>query len=430
MMRRAERPCPKAAAGRAKAAPSPQRSQTDFESACQPGLVLAIQRLAGNRATTQLIESGPPTSEQTGAFEALHAADPVVGVQRSCEHGRSHARVEPAGRAVEPVMLHRMVDEPGPSEGGPGAGEQAGLAAGSQVWPSGRTSEAIDQVEALLLRHGPGARAIVTTSAHRGDPMRQSLARNQNGQIIWTDRSDAEVTAPRDAAWGASLVIGADDTVVSSAGGATPRVPEAEEATRQAAQSNQQELDHEYGQLAGPKGGQAKPAELADGELRLNPMWYRLEDFPPKLLLERKKAIWLYSVGAGGEISVGVEKMEDVVEPQEWKKLFDGMRQKDPDLTELGHIQELLNDLGHPTIAAAFHPLGKTKLSPARVSGELRWEDENSRFVVSDKSGRYMSPKVREDVTQEQAERWLANVARRMSERLGVTVHPVVVKTG
>jgi hypothetical protein len=44
--------------------------------------------------------------------------------------------------------------------------------------------------------------------------------------------------------------------------------------------------------------------------------------------------------------------------------------------------------------------------------------------------GRYMSDKVRPGVEREQAERWLSNVARRMSRHFGTRVHPVIVKSG
>jgi hypothetical protein len=196
--------------------------------------------------------------------------------------------------------------------------------------------------------------------------------------------------------------------------------------------AERQRLNHEYGEMLGPKDGKAKDHELADdGSVRINPVWYRLEDFPRQLLTERKEALWHYSVGGKGEISIGTEEMKGVVEAGEWQRLLNAMREKDEykSLT-LDDLQLRLDGQGHPTIAAGFEPLGRAKVSPARVSGELQWNPQSERFEVSDKSGRYMSKKVRPGADGEQSLRWLTTVAQRMGQQWGVEIHPVVVKAG
>jgi Domain of unknown function (DUF4157) len=187
-------------------------------------------------------------------------------------------------------------------------------------------------------------------------------------------------------------------------------------------------LDRAYGELVGPKTGRPKLPELDDrDDVRLNPLWYRLDDFPPALLLERKGALWHYSVGADGELSLGSEKPRGVLQTEEWTALLDGMHEAHPELT-LEQLREDLDSQGHPTIAAGFDDTGRTTVEPGRVSGELQWNAKTERFEVSDKSGRYMSAGVRPGLTAGTTRRWLANVARRMTRHFGVTIHPVVIK--
>jgi hypothetical protein len=189
-------------------------------------------------------------------------------------------------------------------------------------------------------------------------------------------------------------------------------------------------LDRAYGELAGPKHGRPKAGELDDrGDVRLNPLWYRLEDFPPALLLGRKGAVWHHAVGADGEIHIGSEEPRGVLHDEEWTELFDAMHQAEPDLT-MEQLQDRLDKQGHPTIAAGYDDTGRTTVEPARISGELQWNKATARFEVSDKSGRYMSASVRPGVTAAKSRRWLGNVARRMSRHFGETIHPVLVKSG
>ncbi|WP_433558429.1 hypothetical protein ACQPWY_07660 [Pseudonocardia xinjiangensis] len=183
-----------------------------------------------------------------------------------------------------------------------------------------------------------------------------------------------------------------------------------------------QRLDHEYGPLAGPKRVKEESEFADDGDVRLNPVWYRLENIPPGLLLDRgKNAVWCFSVGARGEVLMGSEDITTVVEDEEWARLLTGMQEKDPTLT-MDQLQLRLNAAGHPTIAAGFQPLGRTQVKPARVSGELRWNAETERFEINDQSGRYMSKKVRPGLERADAARWMTNLADRMAKHFGVPI--------
>jgi hypothetical protein len=185
------------------------------------------------------------------------------------------------------------------------------------------------------------------------------------------------------------------------------------------------DLDHEYGRLVPPK--RVKPGESdSDGRVRLTPLWYRLPDFP-RVFLERQDAHWHYAVDANGEIRIGSEEIRTVVEDGEWHQLLDGMRRVDENLT-LDRLKKSLDGQGHPTIAAGFADQGITETWPARVSGEFNWNAASGRWEVNDKSGRYMSDKVRPDLEPDGITRWVGNVARRLSTRLGVEVTPVLLK--
>jgi hypothetical protein len=183
-----------------------------------------------------------------------------------------------------------------------------------------------------------------------------------------------------------------------------------------------QRLDHEYGPLVGPHRVKEESELAEDGDVRLNPVWYRLENFPPGLLLDRgKSAVWCFSVGARGEILMGCEDITTVVEVVEWARLLTAMQEKDPTLT-MDELQLRLNSSGHPTIAASFQSLGRTQVKPARVSGELLWNAELERFEINDKSGRYMSKKVRAGLQRADAVRWMTTVADRMTRHFGVPI--------
>ncbi|MFG1867284.1 flagellar biosynthesis protein FlhF [Micromonospora arborensis] len=184
------------------------------------------------------------------------------------------------------------------------------------------------------------------------------------------------------------------------------------------------DLDHEYGVVVKPK--RVKPGELADGRVRLNPVWYRLADFPPAFL-ERKDARWHYTVDADGEIRIGTEEIRTVLDDEEWQQLLTGMRRLDGQLTLEG-LKASLDGQGHPTIAAGFVGPGVTEERPARVSGEFGWNAVTGRWEANDKSGRYMSEKVRSDLDPDNLMRWVGNVAGRIGAQLGVEVTPVLLK--
>lgn len=105
------------------------------------------------------------------------------------------------------------------------------------------------------------------------------------------------------------------------------------------------------------------------------------------------------------------------------------LREMDPDQARKWVI-ERMDGLGHFGIAAKFALDGRTGLGPSRVSGEFRRSEKFLYLTVNDKSGRYMSKKVRgEDLDPADAARWLDNVAKLFSEHLGVEVRAEQFKT-
>ncbi|OBI96313.1 NUDIX hydrolase [Mycobacterium sp. 1465703.0] len=170
--------------------------------------------------------------------------------------------------------------------------------------------------------------------------------------------------------------------------------------------------DPKYGPLAGPK--KVKDREFDDqGQVRLNPLWYRLEDFKPTLL-ERTGAVWHFAVDEDGQIMLGSDALLTVAEERELEQLLAEMQQKNPELT-MDELKGFLDNQGHPTVAAGFDQTGATRLRPARISGELSYQD--GQWQVSDKSGRYMSNKVRPGLDVDKAQEWLANVAEEMRKQ-------------
>ncbi len=176
-------------------------------------------------------------------------------------------------------------------------------------------------------------------------------------------------------------------------------------------------FDPKYGPLAGPK--KVKDREVDDqGQLRLNPLWYRLEDFKPALL-ERTGAVWHFTVDQHGEILLGSDALLTIAEEGELQNLLEAMQDKDPALT-MDELKAYLDNQGHPTVAAGFDDTGATRSRPARISGELSYQ--GGQWLVTDKSGRYMSNKVRPGLDVDAAQGWLSNVADQMSQRFEVPV--------
>lgn len=112
---------------------------------------------------------------------------------------------------------------------------------------------------------------------------------------------------------------------------------------------------------------------------------------------------------------------------EELHELLSHMRRADPDLT-LEQLKAAIDNQGHPTVAAGFREDGTTAVRPARVSGELSYNPASQAWELTDKSGRYMSNKIRPSVDSDEARQWLANTAGRISEHLGVPVKPVLFK--
>ncbi|SEG90513.1 TcdA/TcdB catalytic glycosyltransferase domain-containing protein [Actinacidiphila yanglinensis] len=187
------------------------------------------------------------------------------------------------------------------------------------------------------------------------------------------------------------------------------------------------ELDRDYGPLAGPKKVKDHERDPADtSQVRLNPLWYRLEDFTPALL-QRTGGSWQYAVDEDGEISLGSDQVLALMTEEELHQLLDRMRRADPDLT-LDELRTALEDRGHPTVAAGFRADGTTAVRPARISGELSYNPVSQGWELNNKSGRYMSFKIRSGLDPAAAGHWLASTARRISERVGVSVTPVLFK--
>ncbi|MFB7599906.1 hypothetical protein [Streptomyces sp. NPDC056160] len=190
------------------------------------------------------------------------------------------------------------------------------------------------------------------------------------------------------------------------------------------------ELDARFGPLAEPKKVKGDERDLHGGDVRavrLNPLWHRLEDFEPAYL-KRTSGVWHFTVDEDGEINLGSERPLSILSDEEWSRLAEGMMAKDSTLTE-DLLKEVLTLQGHPTVVAGFPEDGRTLLRPARVSGELSFNAETDRWEATDKSGRHMSEKVRPGLRPDQAHQWLASVADVMTERLGVTISPVLFKT-
>ena len=200
-------------------------------------------------------------------------------------------------------------------------------------------------------------------------------------------------------------------------------------------------LDEAFGEAVWPK--KVKPFELdpprkADEkgvkgealeaqEVRLNPAWMPLSDFTPSVYGSRPEATWHYVVNENGEIFLGSEEIHTVVKYAQLQDLHAGMQAKNPDLT-LDQLRDIINQQGHPTIGARFTKDGRALAGKARVSGELNWDSDAGTWIVNDKSGRYMSGKVRPGLQASDVQRWLNNVATLLRTQLGQPVEPRLFK--
>ncbi|WP_422771301.1 hypothetical protein ACN28C_32515 [Plantactinospora sp. WMMC1484] len=209
----------------------------------------------------------------------------------------------------------------------------------------------------------------------------------------------------------------------------------AKAAEPKAAEPKAAELDETRGPAVDPKG--VKPFEIdppvtAGGktvsgdalrtqQVRVNPAWMPLSDFTPEIHAGRPDARWHYVVTEGGDIMIGSEEILTVVSAKQLDDLHAAMRTKNPDLT-LDQLRESINQQGHPTIGVRFDAEGHAYVGKGRISGELHRDPETGRWVVDDKSGRYMSEKIRPQLDPADVKRWLDNVAVVLSKQLGEPV--------
>ncbi|MFK4105960.1 hypothetical protein ACI2L1_39075 [Streptomyces sp. NPDC019531] len=202
------------------------------------------------------------------------------------------------------------------------------------------------------------------------------------------------------------------------------------------------DLGRDFGDPVLPK--RVKDEERDDtGEVRANPLWTPLDEIDPALLVSGNlEAVWAYTVTEDGRILLGSEAASSVMPEDQFEALLAGMRaaeergrETDPSATEAPHtpltaeaLRQKIDGLGHTGLGATFNPDGTLTPGPSRVSGEFRWSPELRSWTVNDKSGRYMSAQVRPDLDPAQAATWVANVAERFTQHLGVHVRPLQIK--
>jgi hypothetical protein len=179
--------------------------------------------------------------------------------------------------------------------------------------------------------------------------------------------------------------------------------------------------------------------------VRVNPLWVPLEEVPREWLLNgRKGAVWHYSVveddNGKDRVMLGSEELLTVVTQEQFDDLLAGMQEafrrqqkrqpwkKTKDLTA-EDLRKAINGQGHPTIAVRFTSDGRTVQGAAKVSGEFRYDPERELGVVNDRSGRYMSKKVRPSAQPEEVAVWGENAAGEFRKHLKVDVVFEQIKT-
>ncbi|MEE6176794.1 WXG100-like domain-containing protein [Mycobacterium sp. 050134] len=205
--------------------------------------------------------------------------------------------------------------------------------------------------------------------------------------------------------------------------GAVPRVPDRLPVDV--------DLDYEYGRLV--EASWVKPGEK-DGQTdspRINPVWYRLSDMPPEVLLFHTDAKWHYGVDAEGHIRIGSAELGAMLSVEELTEQYRYHHQGQlPSTEQLEQFRKSIDGQGHPTIAVEFGDLGQRidGLPQSRVSGEIVWNRAANRWEVNINSGRYMrgsrawARTRRPRPSDTEIHRWLGNVAARLSAHLGVPV--------
>src|SRR4051812_5520513 len=83
------------------------------------------------------------------------------------------------------------------------------------------------------------------------------------------------------------------------------------------------------------------------GEVRLNPVWYRLDDLPMTLLIENLDATWHYVVTEEGEIRFGVEDVSSLIGGEERQRLDEGLGATGESFEA---VRDRLGGQGHPTV--------------------------------------------------------------------------------
>ncbi|MFV2021910.1 hypothetical protein [Micromonospora sp. LOL_023] len=172
----------------------------------------------------------------------------------------------------------------------------------------------------------------------------------------------------------------------------------------------------------GPSGGKSTSGDaLRTQQMRVNPAWMPLSDFTPEIYAGRSGAHWHYVVTESNDIMIGSEEILTVVSARQLDDLHAAMRTKNPDLT-LDQLKNSINQQGHPTIGVRFDSDGRAYVGKGRISGELHRDPETGQWIVDDKSGRYMSEKIRPGLDPGDVKRWLDGVATRLGNHMGVPV--------
>ena len=192
----------------------------------------------------------------------------------------------------------------------------------------------------------------------------------------------------------------------------------------------------------------AKDRELDDqGDIRVNPFLVPLEEIPREVILIGKPdAVWHFSAVLRAEpdnpdvlrwrVMLGSEELLTVMGRMDFLKLLGSLRkgaveqQKADPGAEVKYptqkdLEKKISGLGHTTIAVDFKIHGTTKAGKAALSGEFRYDPVRRVGWVNDKSGRYMSDKVRTNKADRDPEKiaeWGETVAKAFSDRLGIPV--------
>ncbi|WBB58511.1 hypothetical protein O7599_23085 [Streptomyces sp. WMMC500] len=184
--------------------------------------------------------------------------------------------------------------------------------------------------------------------------------------------------------------------------------------------------------------------------IRVNPLLISLDDIPLDWILKgREGAVWHYSAvfrpedpekpeTARWQIMLGSDKPLTIIPEEYWDYMLSQSaedaaekRLADPEHEvrilwpkDIDDLKRGISKLGHPTITVDWERgTGKTVEGEAAASGEFLFFPNAQKGKVTDKSGRYMSAKVRENlglpVDPEDALKWGQEVAAAFSKKLG-----------